>query len=178
MIRLIACVSKNMGLGVEDKLLFEIKDDLRRFQQLTKGNIVICGRKTFDSIIKRNGKPLSNRVTVVLTRNKKYEQQFNEFVFHDVDHILKGIKTMNDKDKDVYIIGGSEIYSIMLPYCDEILLTIVDKHVEEVDTFYPMSLQEELGFEAVESEEYYSDKYDCKYNFTRYIKSATSKEEG
>lgn len=161
-----------MGLGIDDKLLFEIKNDLLNFQKLTKGGIVICGRKTFDSIIKRNGKPLSDRINVLLTRNKKYRQQFNEFVFHDIDSILKGIKTMGENDKDVYIIGGEQIYKLFLPYVDEVILTHVDKYVEEANVFYPMELQNELGFIKSSEEEYYSDKYDCSYTFTRYVKSS------
>ncbi|MGG0667908.1 dihydrofolate reductase [Lederbergia citrisecunda] len=170
-ISLIACVSKNMGLGIGNELLFEINHDLQNFQQHTKGNIVICGRKTFDSIIERNGKPLSDRVTVLLTRNKKYKKQFNEFVFHDIESILKGIKTMGENDKKVFVIGGAEVYKLLLPYISEILLTVVDKYVEEADTFYPIGLQNELGFTEVSNAEHYSEEYNCNYSFKRYIKS-------
>lgn len=177
-ISLIACVSKNYALGNKQDLIFNIKEDLQRFQKLTSGgNIVIMGMKTFDSIIEMNGKPLSDRVNVVLTRNKKYKQRFNEFVFHDIDSILKGIKTMGENDKQVFVIGGGEVYSLMLPYCNEVLLTVVDQHVDKADTFYPMELQESLGFIKTDGESYYSDKYNCSYAFTRYIKPTTTNEE-
>lgn len=169
-ISLIACVSKNYALGNKQELIFNIKEDLQRFQRLTTGGIVIMGMKTFDSIIAMRGKPLSNRVNVVLTHNKKYKPRFNEFVFHDIDSILKGIKTMGENDKKVFVIGGSEIYTLFLPHVSEIELTIVDKHIDEADTFYNMELQESLGFTPVEAEDRYCENTDLTYKFVRYTK--------
>lgn len=131
------------------------------------------GMRTFESIIEMNGKPLPNRINVVLTRNEDYESQYGEFVFNSVEKILKHHETMGDGDKKIFVIGGGEIYKEFLPYADEVQLTIVNKHVEEADTFYPLDLQEELGFVAdgTLAEIYYSKKYNAYYKFVRYNKS-------
>lgn len=178
MISIISCISSNSGLGNNNALLFNIKNDLKRFQQLTKNQIVVMGMRTFESIIEMNGKPLPNRVNVVLTRNKSYQSQFGEFIFHDVESILKHCKTLNDEiDKKVFIIGGGQVYSSFLEHANEILLTIVNKHVE-ADAFYPMELQDDLGFDPIEeSDEFYTEKYDAYYKFVRY-KRRSLEEEG
>lgn len=172
LISIISCISSDSGLGNNNALLFNIKNDLKRFQQLTKNQIVVMGTRTFESIVEMNGKPLPNRVNVVLTRNKSYQPQFGEFVFHDVESILKHCKTLNDDiDKKVFIIGGGQVYASFLEHTNEILLTIVNKHVE-ADAFYPMHLQDELGFIPIEeSEEFYTEEYDAYYKFVRYTKA-------
>ena len=177
-IKLIACISSNSGIGMNDgRLLFHIKEDMQNFKKITKDSIVVCGRKTFDSIIEKNGKPLPDRVNVVLTRNKDYTPKFGEFVFHDVEKILKHHETMGDKDKCIYVIGGAEVYRELLPYASEVLLTIVNKHVDEAEILYPMKLQESLDFiVADESEEYYTEKYDAYYKFVRYVKDGATEE--
>lgn len=171
MLSLIACVSSNYALGNKQDLIFKIKEDLQRFQKLTSGgNIVIMGMKTFNSIIDMNGKPLSDRVNVVLTRNKKYKPRFNEFVFHDIDSILKGIKTMGESDKKVYVIGGGQIYKEFIPYATEILLTVVDKHVEEADTFFPIELIDDQ-WEITLMTNHYNDSQSLHYSFINYTKT-------
>lgn len=178
-ISLIACISSNGALGKNNELIFNIKEDMKHFKKLTKNNIIVMGSKTFNSIIDMNGKPLPERVSVVLTHNKNYEPKFNEFVFHDVESILKHCKTLNDEvDKKVFIIGGGELYNLFITRADEVYLTIVDKHIEEADTFYPIDLQNELGFEIVEeSEKFYSEEYDAYYRFVKYKKKGTENEE-
>jgi dihydrofolate reductase len=178
-ITLIACISSNAALGNNNKLLFNIKEDLQRFKRLTKNQIVVMGRKTFDSIIEMNGKPLANRINVVLTRDENYESKHGEQAYTSIDRIINHHKTMGDKDKKVYVIGGSEVYRELLPFADEILITHVNKHIEEADTFYPIYLQDELGFTPIEeSEEYYTEKYDAYYKFVRYTKSEDVMEGG
>lgn len=178
-IAIIACISSNGALGNDNKLLFNIKEDLQRFKQLTgDGNIVVQGRKTFDSIIEMNGKPLPNRINVILTRDEEYESKHGELAYTSVDRIINHHKTMGDKDKKVYVIGGEEIYKEFLPFAAEIMLTIVNKHIEEADAFYPVDLQDELGFTPTEEEEFYSDKYDAYYKFVRYAKAKDTAEGG
>lgn len=169
-ISIIAAISSNAALGNNNELLFHIKEDLQRFKRLTEGQIVIMGRVTFDSIIEMNGKPLPNRINVILTRDENYESKHGEQAYTSIDRIINHHKTMGDKDKKVYICGGEQIYKEFLPYADEILLSIVNKHIEEVDAFYPIEIQDELGFVAVEEEEFYSDKYEAYYKFVRYTK--------
>lgn len=170
-IELVCCIDSASAIGYKQQLLFNIKDDLQHFKKLTEGHIVVCGMRTFESIISRNKKPLSNRVTVVLTSKKDYKSQYGEFVFHDVESILKQHKTMDSSnDKKVFIIGGNSVYKEFLEHADCVHLTVVNKHVEDADTYFPLSsLDEEFHIDS-ESEEFYTEKYDAYYKFVRYTR--------
>ena len=86
MIKLIAAVDLNWGLGYKNELLFHIEEDMKRFRRLTEGHIVVMGRKTYESF----EKPLKKRVNVVLTRNKEYKPNASSvFVEHDINKVLK-----------------------------------------------------------------------------------------
>lgn len=170
-ISIIAAVSSNSALGYKGELLFNIKEDMKHFQKETMGNVVVFGRKSFEEIVRIHGKGLSGRVNVVLTRDESYEPKHGEIVFNDIEKIINHHKTNNVDDKKIMICGGSSVYSSFLPYADEIILTHINKHVEEADTFYDLDLQESLGFCPVEeSEELYSEKYDAYFKFVRYKK--------
>ena len=168
---IIANISSNSGIGkTNGDLLFHIKEDMNFFRDTTKGNVVLFGRKTFDSIISLRGKPLEGRINAILTNNENYESKYGEQVYTDLNRIINHSKTLTENDKTIYVAGGMEIYKSLLPHCDEVLLTHVNKHVE-ADIYYPIELQEELGFKAVkESEDFYSEKYDAYYKFVRYVK--------
>lgn len=170
-IRLLACVSRNYGLGMKDgSLLFNIKGDMSNFKKCTEGTICIQGMKTFQSILSMRGAPLPRRINVILSRNEEYIPQHGEIVFNNVDSILKGIKTMNEDDKDISIIGGSEVYSLMMEHIDEIILTHVSQDVEETEIFYPMELQESLNFIPVHEEEHFDEDSNLAYKFVTYRK--------
>lgn len=158
-------------------LLFHIKNDLQRFKSLTENSIVIAGRKTFESIISMNNRALPRRTNVVITKNKNYKSQHGEIVFHDTETIIKHCQTLTNKDKEVWIIGGSKVYETMLPYVDKVYLTKVYKDVPEAQIFYPIELQEELEFKEVEkSDKFYSQKYDTFYQFILYERSERDEE--
>lgn len=126
MIAIIAAVSENGVIGVDNKLPWYIPDDLKRFKRLTNGNTVIMGRKTYESI----GKPLPGRVNIVVSRNK--DLQIPGCLV--VNSIVQAIKKAG-KDKDVFIIGGGEIYNSGFIYADKIYLTKVHQEVEGDTTF-------------------------------------------
>lgn len=168
-IALISCISSNAAIGVNNELLFNIKEDLQNFKELTKGHIVIQGMRTFESIISRNSKPLSNRVNVVLTSDKDYSSQYGEIVFHNIESILKHHKTMRaESDKKVYIIGGESVYREFLPHADNVYLTVVNKHIDKADSYFPMELLNSLFKEVEKSDKFYSEKYDAFYQFILY----------
>lgn len=145
MIKMIACVDRNGALGYQNQLLYLIKEDLKRFKELTQDNIVVMGRKTYESILEKNGNPLPNRINVVLTTDKKYKDKVNEdiVVYNDIDVLINQV-TNNDTDKDVYILGGEQIYKQFLPYVDTIELTVVAHETEQFDA--------QLDLETIESE--------------------------
>lgn len=154
----------------DGSLLFNIKGDMKHFKKCTKGTICISGRRTFDSITSMLGRPLPERINVVLSMNTNYEKKFDEFVFHDIESILKGIKTMNENDKDISVIGGGKVYSELLPFVDEVILTHVAQDVEEAEIFYPISLQNKLGFKPIHEEEHFDEESNLAYKFITYKK--------
>tara|TARA_Y100000389_G_C17464848_1_gene524624 strand:+ start:1466 stop:1930 length:465 start_codon:yes stop_codon:yes gene_type:complete len=127
MVSLIAAVSKNGVIGVDNKLPWYIPQDLKRFKELTTNNVVVMGRKTYESI----GKPLPNRLNIVVSRNKDLEIDGCLVV----NNIPKAIKKAGH-DKEIFIIGGGEIYKESLIFADKIYLTKINT-VHEGDTTFP-----------------------------------------
>lgn len=136
------------------------------------GNTTVFGRKSFEEIVKMHGRGLKGRINVVLSKSGEYVSKHGEIVFNDAQKIVKHHETNTDNDKKIMICGGERVYEEFLPYADEIILTHVNKHVENVDTFYPIELQESLGFIPVEeSELMYDELEDVYYRFVKYSKN-------
>lgn len=132
-IRLIAAVDQNWGIGREGKLLFRISDDLKRFSALTTGNIVVMGRKTLSTL--PGGRPLKDRANIILSRNKGLSVQ-GAAVVHELAELAKELKRPLYAGKDVYCIGGAEIYALLLPYCTDAYMTHIDAEVS-ADAYFP-----------------------------------------
>ncbi len=128
MLRAIAAVSADGGLGRNGQLLFHIAEDLRRFKDLTTGKAVIMGRATLDSL--PGGRPLPNRRNLVLTRNKSFQRPGVE-VFHSPEELLRALG-----EADGWVIGGAEVYALLLPLCRELYLTRVEA-APDADRFFP-----------------------------------------
>lgn len=126
-ITIIAAIGENNELGLDNKLIWHIKEDLKRFKKLTTGHSIIMGRKTFESI----SKALPGRLNIVLTKNKNFK-------FKDVSiasNIHEAIELTKD-DEQPFIIGGSEIYSLFINMAQTIELTRVHNSFK-ADTFFP-----------------------------------------
>jgi dihydrofolate reductase len=129
MISAIVAVDYNWGIGFNGDLLEHIPEDLKYFKQLTTGNTVIMGRKTWDSL---PNKPLPNRTNIVITNNTNMEGQAE---FMDLtDAMLYFIYNKND---DIFIIGGGKIYEELLPMCNRVYVTKIFKDHDQVDTYFP-----------------------------------------
>ena len=132
MVAAIACVDSNFGIGYNNKLLFNIKDDLEYFKSLTTDGIVIMGRKTWDSLPR---KPLPNRVNIVITNNPL---DHDGATYVTLDAIKDYLNTHAPKtSNNIFIIGGESIYKELLPYCERVYLTKVCERAEDVDTYFP-----------------------------------------
>ena len=126
-ITIIAAIGENNELGLDNKLIWNIKEDLKRFKKLTTGHSIIMGRKTFESI----SKALPGRLNIVLTKNKNFK-------FKNVStasNIHEAIELTKD-DEQPFIIGGSEIYSLFINMAQTIELTRVHNNFK-ADTFFP-----------------------------------------
>jgi len=130
-ISIIAAISKNRVLGKDNKLLWHLPEDLKRFKKLTLNHVVVMGRKTFESI----GKALPNRINVVVTRNKSYKSSNNKVI---VCHSFKKALQVGKKyeKKELFIIGGGQIYSQAINVADKIYLTIINRKFKG-DVFFP-----------------------------------------
>lgn len=127
MIILIAAVAINNALGNDNKIIWHLPNDFKRFKALTSGHHIIMGRKTFESF----PKPLPNRTHIVISRNTNYKPEGCIVV----DSFEKAI-AICPKDEDSYIIGGGEIYALGIEFTDKIEITQV-QHSFDADAFFP-----------------------------------------
>jgi len=125
---IIVATAENDAIGKDNKLIWHLSDDLKRFKDLTNGHHIIMGRKTFESF----PKPLPNRTHVVITRQKNYEVPNGVIVVNSLADAIDASKS----DTQPYIIGGGEIYKQALLIADNIELTRVH-HNFDADTFFP-----------------------------------------
>ncbi|WP_165732159.1 dihydrofolate reductase [Polaribacter sp. 20A6] len=161
MITIIAAIAKNNALGKDNDLIWHLPADLKRFKKVTTGHHILMGRNTFESI----GKPLPNRTTIIITRNKNY---FKEGCLI-ANSIEEAIEMVENKD-DVFIIGGAQIYkeSIEKDLVDRLDITQVH-HEFEADVFFPeidLKTWKETAREDLEADE--KNKFD--FSFVRYSK--------
>lgn len=157
---IIVNVSKSWGIGKDGDLLFHIKGDMKFFKETTINNVVVMGRKTLDSL--PNGLPLKDRVNIVLTRNRDFSRD-GVVVVHSVDELLEEIKKY---DTEIFVIGGGEIYNMLLPYCDKAYITKVDSD-KDADAFF-VNLDEDDTWKAESQSDIMGEK--LKYRFVVYNK--------
>jgi len=132
MISLIAAIGKNNELGKKNKLLWDLPADMKHFRDTTKGCTVIMGQKTFESI----GNPLPNRRNIVLTQDDSFQPQGVE-ITHSLDELFKLLEKTSDKDKEIFIIGGGQIYKLFIEKADKLYITHVNAEFPDADTFFP-----------------------------------------
>ena len=134
----VVAMSENNCIGKNNDLPWHIPADLKRFKSLTTGKPVIMGRKTFDSIFERLGKPLPNRTNIVVTRQNI--QIPGVIVCHDIESAVEQASAIAARDEDsgneIIIGGGAEIYKQALPFTDNIYLTRVHQDVDG-DAWFP-----------------------------------------
>jgi len=158
-IKLICAISKNNVIGKDNKLPWNISEDLKRFKELTSNNLIVMGRKTFDSI----GRPLPNRKNIVLSKNKSLIIDSVE-VFNSPADVIDYHKK-NSEQKDLYVIGGTYIYELFFEYCEYLYITFVDKEYLG-DAFFPKVdwnkwklISEESGYDDKEKVNFYFRDY-------------------
>ncbi|MBQ6653019.1 MAG: dihydrofolate reductase [Prevotella sp.] len=128
MISIIAAVARNRAIGYQNKLIYWLPNDLKRFKQLTTGNTIIMGRRTFESLPKG---ALPNRRNIVLSRAK---QSFPGCeCYPSLEAALRNCKT----DEEIYIIGGASVYAQAMRVADRLCLTEIDDTPDHADTFFP-----------------------------------------
>ncbi|WP_296114812.1 dihydrofolate reductase [uncultured Anaerococcus sp.] len=155
--KLILAVDKNRAIGKDNKMLYDLKKDLRHFKDTTTGGLVIMGRKTFDSM----GRALPDRENIILTRDKNLKRE-GALVFNDVKEI---ISYAENSDKEAFVIGGAEICDLFLNEIDEAIITKID--AESAADTYLNNFDEDPDFEIVEESDPIDDE-GKKIKFVRY----------
>lgn len=126
----IAAMALNRVIGAGNKLPWHIPEELKWFKQMTTGHVVIMGRKTFESIIERLGKPLPNRETIIVSRSG-YSHPGVRTV-----RALDEIRLTPDDPRRHFITGGAQLYAAALPLCSDLFLTLIQREVPG-DAFFP-----------------------------------------
>lgn len=138
----IVAVDRKGAIGKGGKLPWHYSSDMKFFRETTTGHAVVMGRKTWLTL----GKPLKNRLNIVLSRDLTIEPDESLLVITDIDSVI----SLNDSlTTDLFVIGGAQIYSAFLPYIEKWIVTEVPLTVSGADTFMPESYLE--GFKSVDS---------------------------
>lgn len=144
MVGLIVAYTKNRVIGNKGQIPWRIKGEQRRFKELTTGNVVIMGRRSYDEI----GHPLPNRFTIVVSKTADYEAE-NCVTVPSLASALDYAKN-HRPGENIYLSGGAGIYKEGLPYADKLFVTEVDLEIEG-DTFFP-EFDESLYVKTVDEE--------------------------
>ena len=129
MLSIIVAKAKNNTIGKDNKLLWHIPDDLRRFKELTTNHNIIMGRKTFESI----GRILPNRKHIIFSQNPDFKID-NENI--EIVHSMLQIQQYIEDENENFVIGGAMIYNLLMPYVTKMYVTEIDKDFEG-DTVFP-----------------------------------------
>ena len=157
---LIAAIAKNNAIGFENKLIYWLPNDLKRFKELTTGHTIIMGSNTFRSLPKG---ALPNRRNIVLSRKE------SEFPGCETFSSLEEALANCNGTELVYVIGGEMLYRAALPLADILCLTEIDDMPENADAFFPEFTKNE--WEVIELEEHTTDeKHSFNYRFVTYLR--------
>ena len=126
----IAAVSKNNAIGKRGKLPWHYSSDMKFFRETTTGHAVVMGRKTWLTL----GKPLKNRLNIVLSRDSNIEPEESLVVLSDIESVLSLNKSLST---DLFVIGGAQIYQQFLPHIERWVITEVPLTVKNADAFMP-----------------------------------------
>ena len=158
-INIIVAADENNAIGKNGDLLCYLPNDLRHFKRITEGNTVMMGRRTFESLPKG---ALPNRVNIVITSDKK-ENYPDCIVVRSLDEAL----SQCENEKDIFIIGGGQLYRTAFPISMTLYLTRIHHSFEDADTFFPKV--DETEWNLIEKETHEADeKHGYDYTFLKY----------
>jgi dihydrofolate reductase len=161
MLSIIAAISDNNVIGKDNKLMWNLPEDLKRFKQLTTGHTIIMGRKTFESL----GRVLPNRKHIVITRDENYKiDDENVEIINDIEKIDKYINS----EEENFVIGGAIIYKQLITKVNKMYITKVHQKFQG-DAYFPIINEEE--WKIIEKNQGIKDeKNPYDYEFITYIR--------
>ena len=160
MLSIIVAKAKNNTIGKNNNLLWNIPDDLKRFEELTTGHTIIMGRKTFESI----GRILPNRKHIIFSQNPDFEVNYPNV---EIVHSMLQIQEYIENEEENFVIGGAMIYNLLMPYVSKMYVTEIDKEFDG-DTFFPRIDSEK--WKEVSREARPDDFNNFKYEYVIYEK--------
>lgn len=150
-LHIIVCIDTAHAIGKNNKLLYNIEDNIKHFLDITKGHVVIMGRNTLN--ILPNKKPLIDCENIILTSQHKCIE--NAILVHDIDDLLD---IVNNKNDICYVIGGGYLYEELLSYCSTLNITfIVNGCAHDADTWFPI-ISKKDWYVFNQSEEFISEQ--------------------
>lgn len=162
MLSIIVGLTENNAIGIENKMIFNISEDLKRFKKITNGHTIIMGRKTFESL------PfvLPNRKHIIITTDVNYKvDNENVIISHD---LLKTFKFYKEAKEESFIIGGATIYKASVPYVDKIYLTRICTN-SIGDTYFDTLDYNEFD-KIYESEMFFDEKNNVNFKYIDYVR--------
>ena len=156
---IIAAVADNKAIGYQNKLIYNISNDMQHFKELTLGNVVIMGRKTYESI----GKPLNCRNNIVVTSHELPGNDYDNL--WAVRSLEEAYELAEDLDGEkIFVIGGAQLYEAALPYTEWLDLTEVLDSPGNADAFFPNDLS---NFLPVKRSGIYGNRLPYRYSTWR-----------
>lgn len=155
MISIIAAIGKNRELGLNNNLVFNIKEDMQFFKDTTTGHPVVMGQATFDSI----GRPLPNRKNYVASFSPENLPESVEVV----PDLIAFLKEHQNDPEELFVIGGATIYKLALPYAKTLYLTEIDASAK-ADVFFPEFDKQKYSREVIKK----GKDNDLTYSFVKY----------
>lgn len=163
---LIVAMDSERGIGKNNDLMWHLPKDMQFFKDTTQGQIVVMGRKNYDSIPEKY-RPLPNRLNVVLTRNNDFNAT-DCLVFHSLEDCMYYFK--DEKERTLFIIGGGEIYRMAIEsnIVDEMYITHVH-HSYEAETFFP-EFDAALWKSSLLFQQEIDEKHEAAFTVRKYTK--------
>lgn len=159
MLSIVVAKSKNNIIGKENKLVWNLPEDLKHFKELTTGHTIIMGRKTFDSI----GRVLPNRKHIILSQNPNLIIKDKNV---QVVHSLLEIQELIENKEEAFVIGGAAIYNFLMPYVKKMYVTEIDEEFEG-DTFFP-KINTDIWKETKREKGIKNEQNNLDYDFVTY----------
>lgn len=165
---IISAIGNNNEIGKANALLWDLPADMKHFRETTSGHTVVMGQRTFESLGMspdgKPGRPLPKRRNIILTLDKDFKREGIEVVYSllELDELLKNT---TEKDEEIFVIGGGQIYKLFINKADRLYITHVDLSVPDADTYFPLI---DMGvWKETESKEFLADelnKYNLKFS--------------
>jgi len=161
MLSTIVAVAKNNVIGKDNKLIWHLPEDLKRFKSITTGKVIIMGRKTFESL----GRVLPNRKHVILCNDMEMNiEDENVEILDSIDKLDKYINT----EEECFVIGGATIYKLLMPYVEKLYITKINQEFDG-DVYFP-EIDEQIWKEVAREKGIKNDENPYDYEYITYEK--------